>query len=270
MHVLRHRAPRALLLASALLCATSAVALAVSTLDQAQDGEVRFGRGLATTADQRVQIFTAGITGRLDRIELPLNRVRHPGDLVVDVRATGGGRTIGQPGHFIEVTAGLPGPVISSMRLSEASLGLPDDAGTGFGPAHWVMIELALPVNVEAGTQYGLDLWQPNQQEGVYFWGRGSAANGTDWYRRGQPLSHQVSEPPIDFSYWFEENLDPDSGFRTFVTPRSPLPGGGDPGGGGPPAGETPELGSLALLASGLLGFGGYARLRLRGARRRR
>ena len=73
-----------------------------------------------------------------------------------------------------------------------------------------------------------------------------------------------VPGTPIDGSYWYEENADPDSGFRTFVTADSPFPGGGGPGGGGPSAGETPELGSLALLASGLLGLGGYARLRLR------
>jgi hypothetical protein len=38
---------------------------------------------------------------------------------------------------------------------------------------------------------------------------------------------------------------------------------------GNPNVGATPELDSLTLLASGLLGLGGYAGLRLRSARQR-
>ena len=54
------------------------------------------------------------------------------------------------------------------------------------------------------------------------------------------------------------------------VTPVPGGGGGGDPGdigGGLPPVNATPELDSLALMGSGLLGLGGYALLRLRARR---
>jgi hypothetical protein len=104
---LRLQAWTALALAAALLCATTAVASAQSTLDQAQDRSWEVGAPISARAGVFVQMFTAGLTGRLDRIEIPLYVHDTPGDLMIDVRATGGGY-IGQGGEWRPVTMGLP------------------------------------------------------------------------------------------------------------------------------------------------------------------
>jgi hypothetical protein len=63
--------------------------------------------------------------------------------------------------------------------------------------------------------------------------------------------------------------------FNSVSIPNLDIPGGGNggctvncgPGGGGQIPGETPELGSVALLGSGLSGLAGYALLRRRARR---
>jgi hypothetical protein len=221
--LIRKRTPAALVLASVLLCATSVVAAAESTLDQAQDRSWQIATGLSSEPDMFVQTFTAGRTGRLDRIELPLYQIDHPGDLVVDVRATGGGHIL-EGGGLHSVAVGLPGPVLSRARMSEASLGLPPgNLANGTPPFQWVSIVLPLPVHVEAGVLYGLEVWAPDQSHAgsraFYAWGRGSVnSQGTDWYLPGRVLSI-LPPPPVvglpDGPYWTEENLATDRGFRT-------------------------------------------------------
>ncbi len=112
-------------------------ALAGATLDQSQT--TSDGAGFLGFSIQQAQTFTAGITGKLDQIDVNLSRVGSPGDIAVQIRT---------------VSAGAPSStIIASATISQ--LGVPD---TTF---NWISVPLSPSVDVMSGTQYAIVLSAP-------------------------------------------------------------------------------------------------------------
>lgn len=116
---------------------------------------------------RRAQTFTAGKTGALDRIDLPLSQDKDgtPGDLVIEIRTTSNGVPTGTILKAVTVPAG------SLERLPT------------FPDFTWAIMELDDPPHVNAGTQYAfvlrakteLFLWTAGSREDPY--GEGALYN---------------------------------------------------------------------------------------------
>lgn len=141
----------ALLLAGAFMLAAPAATLATGTLDQ-QVTTANNAHAVAGTL-QPAQVFTAGITGRLDRLDLHLS--------------TGFGPSGGIPGTLTDdltvqiwtVTAGAPGSPISGASATVLRSAVP------FGPAKWIQVSIDVPS--VAGTQYAIVLSAPDATLGA-------------------------------------------------------------------------------------------------------
>ena len=184
----RARAGRTAALAAtaAALVVLAPAARAAGPLDQSQTALDGTHSYFAFSVQTFAQTFTAGRTGLLDQVTLPL-RAYGGGALTVDV---------------VPVGAGVP--VAGATPLASATV--PAAAAPRFGPVHWVAVPLADTL-VTAGTQYAIALEPPAQP---WVWLGASAP----LYADGQAF---FSFPPSPIGAW--RPLSYSFGFQTFVVP---------------------------------------------------
>jgi hypothetical protein len=172
---------------SALLALPSA-ALA-GTLDQAQESgpNVEFVNGI----DAWAQVFTAGVTGQLDQVDL----------LLADF---GGGPGTELRVEVWAVTSGAPASLLPGAAATVLHADVPDGPPT----ATWVSIPFNVPV--VAGTQYAIAVWAPYTTEcdaDCWYWfadDAGPYAGGLSYLSLDNGVSYAVSQGR-------------DQAFRTYV-----------------------------------------------------
>jgi hypothetical protein len=145
------------------------------------------------------QVFTAGLTGGLDQVDLSLNKVGTPSSSVITVQIR-------------STSAGLPGGNSAVLATAFApSAGL-TDAQT------FVPISIVPAVPVTAGTQYAIVAFNPGSVAGAYGWGMSptdAAYTGGDGYNDNtDPLPPNETWNP----------LGNDLAFKTYVVPAAPAP----------------------------------------------
>lgn len=181
---------------------------AAGTLDQEQ----------ATTAgvfsvhgdDLLAQTFTAGLSGRLDQVDLRLARPLHDAgsaaDLIVQLRD-------------VSVPSGLPGStVLASATVSDPGV---TDSTT------WVPVTFSPAATVSAGTQYALVLQAPNAAASVsYLWGTTAQDVPADFYPGGRLFYSDNAGASWSNAVGPSFRLF-DGTFKTYVSPILSAGGGG-------------------------------------------
>jgi hypothetical protein len=167
--------------ATALLAlAMPAATLAAGTLDQSQTlfGSLRSLIGIypggapATYA----QTFTSGLSGTLDRVDLPLRVVGNPGvPLVVEIRSLD---SVGNPA----------GPVLGSANVASADLPHPDGTAWDDYSPHgdyttfsFQIVQLTTPAPVLAGVSYAIVLSAPGANPDIFGGADFAGANRYEW-----------------------------------------------------------------------------------------
>jgi hypothetical protein len=195
---------RVLLVASAVaisgtLFLGAAASATAGTLDQQQSTVAPMATNAHSTQSV-AQTFTAGLSGKLDQVDLNLNMSGSPPvPLIVDLR---------------DVSGGLPGNAIlaSQMVLSSGVVAFP---GSG-----WVSFVFPTPAPVTAGTQYAIVAHSAAVFPQTYAWSQGM---GTDPYAGGAAY---MAAPPT--APWMPVTIGPpDFAFKTYVVPSPPqIPAG--------------------------------------------
>jgi hypothetical protein len=157
------------------------------TLDQQQpnyDADTQI-QSMASEA----QIFTAGLTGGLDRVDLLLGGggLGPTVPLTVEIRDVSGG----QPGTTVLATGSVPP---SAVSFTDA----------------WIPITLAPAVPVTAGTQYSIVAYSSGDSTHHYLWGIAFF----DPYPAGANY-FQTASPPGPT--WTLSGLNGDHAFKTYV-----------------------------------------------------
>jgi hypothetical protein len=191
------RVSRRLVLASA---ASAALLLGVAdsasagTIDQQQTSS---NANIGLQNDQTpAQTFTAGMSGRVDQVDLSLSKFGFPPNPVtVEIRNASGG----QPGSTVLASTSIP---LSAIGTTPA-----------FVPATF-----AAPAPVTAGTQYSIVAWSHTTGDAV-----GWNYQNSDLYPGGAMFKSSQIVPPSPRGPWFGFAFD--LAFKTYVAP--PLPGGG-------------------------------------------
>jgi hypothetical protein len=145
------------------------------------------------------QTFTAGLSGSLDQVELPLRR-RAQTTLPVNIQITSV-ESGGAPNN-----AG----VLASTTVPASEI---PTSGTGF-----VAITFTVPPSVVAGAQYAIVAYTADSNEGAYEWG-GSTPNPStgNVYAAGEPWA-SINSPPSTWTAETERGFVFDLGFKTYVT----------------------------------------------------
>jgi hypothetical protein len=145
------------------------------------------------------QTFTAGLSGGLDRVDLPLRR-RAQTTLPVNVQITS-----------VELS-GAPNNANVLATTTVPANEFPT-SGTGF-----VAITFAVPAAVVAGTQYAIVAYTADPNEGAYEWG-GSTINSVtgNVYASGEPWA-SLTSPPTTWAREKDRQFVFDLGFKTYVT----------------------------------------------------
>jgi hypothetical protein len=148
-------------------------------------------------ADQSLaQTFTAGITGRLDRVDLLLANAGPATTPPVEVQI----RDLGSVG---------PGPtVLASATLPAASIP---------APATFVPVTFASPAAVAAGVRYAIVAYSSDPSD-AYVWG-GQVA---DPYPRGALFATADSPPSPSTSWALPSGGTRDQAFKTYVATSPP------------------------------------------------
>ena len=171
---------------------------AAGTLDQQQTDTASYkvfiesiDGGAVTINESHAQTFTAGVSGRLDRVDLPLaGGAADP--LIVEIRDT---------------TGGAPGAVLASASVPAS--GVPDDG------VPWVAITFDAPASVRSGTQYAIVAHTVDRWPGGYVWFGGEG----DTYGGGGSWSNVTASPSVTAQRsgpW--SGPGDDLAFKTFVT----------------------------------------------------
>lgn len=189
------------LVAVGVLLLTPVSASAAGTLDQSQTTQTPAGAaGWVTTSTWNAQTFTAGSSGRLDQIDLLLQRSGFPGTLSVEIRTT----LDGTPTNTVLATATVP------------------EAGVSCCSFDWISVPLATPAPSTIGTQYAIVLSAPTA-------GGCDSSGNCDGFYWGAALTNPYPGGTQVFSNdgganWFPVFLTPDLdfAFKTYVSP--PLP----------------------------------------------
>ena len=179
------------------------------TLDQQQP--IVGGTTVNAHSQQSVaQTFTAGLTGRLDQVDLNLNKIGTPPvPLTIELR---------------DVSAGLPGSTVlaSQSVLSPSVVASPSSS--------WISFAFPTPVPVTAGTQYSIVAHSAAvDPPDTYAWKVGT---GTDPYPAG--AAYTASPPTAPWMIFMFG--PPDFAFKTYVIPAPPQA----------PAAATPPTGRRA------------------------
>ena len=180
----------AMVVAATLLVPSLAMA---GTLDQQQPtvGSMELN---AHSTQSVAQTFTAGLTGKLDQVDLNLNKSGTPPvPLIVELR---------------DVSAGLPGSaVLASQSVLASSV-------VAFPGSGWVPFAFPTPGSVTAGTQYAIVAHSAAVFPDTYAWSQGT---GTDPYAGGAAY-FASSSPPT--TAWMPVPIGPpDFAFKTYVVP---------------------------------------------------
>jgi hypothetical protein len=180
----------ALVVAATLLVPNLAMA---GTLDQQQPTVATIAWNAHSTQNV-AQTFTAGLSGKLDQIDLSLNKSGTPPvPLIVELR---------------DVSAGLPGgAVLASQSVLASSV----VASPGSG---WVSFAFPTPGSVTAGTQYAIVAHSAAMFPDTYAWSQGA---GTDPYAGGAAY---LASPPT--TAWTPVPGPTDFAFKTYVVPTPP------------------------------------------------
>jgi hypothetical protein len=166
------------------------------TLDQQQPTVAPMALNAHSTQSV-AQTFTAGLSGKLDQVDLNLNMSGSPPvPLTVDLR---------------DVSGGLPGNAILASQ-SVLSSGVVAFPGSG-----WVSFVFSTPAPVTAGAQYAIVAHSAAVFPETYAWSQGM---GTDPYAGG---SAYLASPPT--APWMPVPIGPpDFAFKTYVVPQPPQP----------------------------------------------
>jgi hypothetical protein len=188
------------------LTAASAAALAVwaavpglasaGTLDQQQTN----GGGVTFDTDSMqslAQTFTAGLSGRLDQVDLKL-------------AANGTGPILPLTVEIRNAVGGSPGGTVLASGSIPASAAPPP-------PAAFVSLGFASPATVTAGTQYAIVVFNADVFPRRWGW----AVDPSDPYAPGSAF-HQATSPPGPT--WLTDSSS-DTAFRTFVVTQAPATG---------------------------------------------
>jgi hypothetical protein len=185
------RARVGLVAATAAICAVWAVlpgAAVAGTLDQQQTATVYDG-GVGATGTI-AQVFKAGITGKLDRVDLLIDHLASPTDpLNLEIRNT----SSAAPGSTVLATVSLPPASVPTVST-------------------FVPVTFASPPAVVAGTQYAIVLYSADPSNN-YGWG----ITGTDVYAGGDSFNFTGS-PPGPSPVW-NDGSTADTAFKTYVVP---------------------------------------------------
>jgi hypothetical protein len=193
--------------AGTLVAAASASA---GTLDQQQtdvsfnspDGFPLVGNPPGAFNQSGAQVFTAGISGALDQVDLSFNKSDNPPNptITVEIRSASGGTPGGNAA--VLATATIPG------------------AGIGAAQA-FVPVTIAPAVPVCAGTQYAIVAYNAGSAAGSFGWGQSPSVvmgNPFDAYPAGGDFNSPDALPPN--TTW---NPGPgDLAFKTYVVPGAP------------------------------------------------
>jgi hypothetical protein len=187
----------ALLLSAALLLGVAAPASA-GTLDQQQTlSDTDAG---LFSSQSVAQTFTAGLSGRLDQVDLVLSKVGTPPgpSVTAEIRGTSGS----DPGATPLAAASIP---VSSVGAAKA----------------FFAFAFATPASVTAGTKYSIVVYSPGAGGNAL----GLWYEGSDVYSGGQ--SFYSTDPIPPGSDWMPNGSATDVAFKTYVAPPLPSPPGG-------------------------------------------
>lgn len=195
LRCVRRNGPRLALVAAAVASLGASAALAGGKLDQQNPFEhdtATFGAGITMTATDG-QTFTAGKTGKLDRVAVYLEHESveplPPGKIFLDIYPTDG--------------AGLPLPDRPALGFGS----IPTSAAAG--PEGFVTISLSHPAAVKKGTVYAILLHSNASIEFSVAW---DGSTGPDLYPRGGEAELFAANEP------WEVFPRQDHFFKTFVT----------------------------------------------------
>jgi hypothetical protein len=205
-------------LAGVALSAPAGASAGGPVLDQQQpsfaDGSAT-ARGPDTLSPLSVaQTFTAGLSGGLDGVDLPLARAAETaGPLTVEIRSI--------------VEGGVPGTMVLASESVEATKVPTESQGLAF-----IEIRFDEPATVEAGVRYAIVAYTGDSN--FYRWG----VDFSNPYAGGSSFTTRAS-PPVD---WGGPGFEFDFAFKTFVLPAdSTAPTStATPAPGPVPAGQPP------------------------------
>ncbi len=160
------------------------------TLDQQQTSSL--GAGLDVISGQSVaQTFTAGLSGKIDQVDLDLEKTGAPtAPLNVEIRSVSGGA----PDSMVLTATTVPASAVPLSSLA------------------FVPVSFAAPAPVAAGTQYAIVAYATTALSNRYEWSQGATP---DPYSAGAAF-FVSSTPPV--GTWTKD--DPvDLAFKTYVAP---------------------------------------------------
>ena len=174
---------------SAVFLLGAAASASAGTLDQQQTNTS--GSGLDAESTQTIaQTFTAGLSGKLDQVDLHLGKLNGPtAPLSIELR---------------DVSGGLPGStILASQSVPQPSV----PASPAFVP-----INFAVPASVAAGTQYAILAYSSSPFPQTYYWDLSSTTNPY----AGGAVYYTNSAPPT--TPW-SSAITQDFAFKTYVAP---------------------------------------------------
>ena len=185
--------------AAAALFLTVAAPASAGTLDQQQTtadaSPGLFGSG---PPQSRAQTFTAGITGKLDQVDLFLNKIGTTPPVTVEIRTTTSSAPDSAPTSTVLATATVPDSAIGTTNS-------------------FVQVTFAAPPSVVAGTLYAIVAYSPGDLGMVTGW---LERNGGNPYASGTAFGSSDPLPPG--GNWNQEAAN-DQAFKTYVVP-TPTP----------------------------------------------
>ena len=195
---------------SALAAVVAALSLAVAvapasagTLDQQHTGDPLTGVGIVgpdsvfSGPASLAQTFTAGLSGALDQVDIPLSRLDADGPVTVELR---------------DVSGGAPGAtVLASTSVAAAAV----PAAVPSGEVFDVAVPFAAPAPVLAGSQYAIVAYTGGDD----MYRSQAVGDGSDGYTGGG-LFITFTSPPASWSTGFSLDLR----FKTYVIPSAQPP----------------------------------------------
>lgn len=203
--------------ATAVALMAPAASLAAGSVDQAQE-TFGSGRALIGTHENgqdviQAQVFTAGQSGLLVQVDLPIRAVGDPGvPLQVEIRSLDGG--------------GLPDAVLGSATVPRASVPACNTAecidkspAGDYTAFDWTSVALTSPASITAGTAYAIELSATGANLDIYGDMTDRTANRYEWAATTDTSAYPAGD---GLGYtgglgWNPSNAD--KAFRTYAGP---------------------------------------------------